>query len=57
MVESVHFVDLYKYETLVGSVYFVDLYKFENLVWSVHFVGWDYDPWWGPSTLWTCISL
>ena len=38
--------------TLGGSVYFVDLYKFETLVGSVHFVDWGLDHWWGPSTLW-----
>ena len=53
----VHFVDLYKFVTLVGSVHFVDLYKFVTLVGSVHFVDWGLDPWWSPSILWICISL
>ena len=28
-----------------------------TLVGSVHFVNGGVDPWWDPSTLWTCISL
>ena len=43
--------------TVVGSVHVVDMYKFVTLVWSVHYVDWGHDPWWRPSTLWTCISL
>ena len=35
----------------------MDLYKFETLVGSIHFVDWGLDPWWSPSTLWTCINL
>ena len=35
----------------------MDLYKFVTLVGSVHFVDCGLDPWWGPSTLWICISL
>ena len=32
------------------SVHFVDLYKFVTLVGSVHFMDWGLDPWWGSST-------
>ena len=28
----------------------MDLYKFVTLVGSVHFMDWGLDPWWGPST-------
>ena len=42
---------------LVGSVHFVDLYKFVTVVGSIHFMDWGLDPWWSPSTLWICISL
>ena len=41
---SVHFVDLFKFVTLVGSVHFVDLFKFVTLVGSVHFVDCGLDP-------------
>ena len=34
----------------MGSVHFVDLFKFVTLVGSVYFVEWGFDPWWGPST-------
>ena len=52
--------------TFVGFVHFLDLYKFDlgwvrplcglislTLVGFVHFVD-RVDPWWDPSTLWTC---
>ena len=37
---------------LVRSVHFVDLGVWP-LVGSVHLVDWIFNPWWGPSTLWT----
>ena len=43
--------------TLGGVRPFWDLYKFVTLVGSVHFVDCGLNPWWGPSTLWTCISF
>ena len=62
---SVYFLDLYKFgpgwvrplcgfvsSTLVRSVHFVDL-RVWPLVGSVHLVDWIFNPWWGPSTLWT----
>ena len=42
---------------LVESVHFVDLYNFVTLVGPVHFVDWGLDPWWSSSTLWICIGL
>ena len=41
----------------MGSVHFVDLFKFFTLVESVHVVDWGLDPPWGPSTLWTYLSF
>ena len=41
----------------VGSVHFVDLFKFFTLVGSVHVVDYGLDPSWGPSTLWTYLSF
>ena len=40
----------------MGSVHFVDLFKFLTLVGSVHVVDWSLDPPWGPSALWNYIS-
>ena len=41
---------------MVGSVPLYGLISL-TLVGSVHFVNGGVDPWWDPSTLWTCISL
>ena len=41
---------------MVGSVPLCGLISL-TLVGSVHFVNGGVDPWWDPSTLWTCISL
>ena len=35
----------------------MDLFKFSTLVGSVHIMDWGFDPWWGPSTLWTYFSF
>ena len=43
--------------SLVGSVHFVDLFKFVTLVESIHVVDCGLDHPWGPSTLWTYLSF
>ena len=36
----------------MGSVHFLDLFKFFTLVRFVHVVDWGLNPSWGPSVLW-----
>ena len=43
--------------SLAGSIHLVGLCKPFTLVGSVHFVDMNFDPPWGPSTLWTYVSF
>ena len=71
LVGSVHLVDLcrlfdlswvcplcgHESWSLAGSIHLVGLCKLFTLVGSVHFVDMNFDPPWGPSTLWTYVSF